>query len=193
AMQMTHQYRLAARERGRRLARAGVLDDPTDVFYLTLDQLTDPPPDAKAIVVRRRAERDRLESQKMPITFDGRWEPGTGSSEADPLAPGDVIEGLPASPGTARGTVRILRSGSSDDLQPGEVLVARLTDTGWTPLFGYASAVVTDMGGQLSHAAVVAREFGIPCVVQANAATERLRDGQTVEVDGAAGIVRAID
>lgn len=193
AMQMTHQYRMAARERGRRLVRAGVLDDPTDVFYLTLEQVIEPPADAKAIVARRRAERERLASITMPITWTGRWEPESPSSGDSSLAPGELLEGLPASPGVAQGTVRILSSGASDDLQPGDVLVARLTDTGWTPLFGYASAVVTDMGGQLSHAAVVAREFGIPCVVQANAATSRLRNGQTVEVDGAAGVVRALD
>ncbi|MGH2793927.1 MAG: PEP-utilizing enzyme, partial [Actinomycetota bacterium] len=192
AMKMTHQYRLAARERGRRLASEGALDEPDDVFYLTLDQVIEPPADAKAIVARRRAERERLLATKMPITFNGTWEPGSGTAEAQ-LPPGSTLKGLPASPGVARGSVRILRSGASDDLQPGEVLVARLTDTGWTPLFGYASAVVTDLGGQLSHAAVVAREFGIPCVVQADGATARLRDGQTVEVDGAAGTVRAID
>lgn len=193
AMMMTHQYRLAARERGRRLVSAGVLDDPTDVFYLTLDQLQEPPPDAKGIVARRRAERERLASIKMPMLFNGSWEPEAESAAAEPLAPGEILNGLSASAGVARGTVRILTVGSSDDLQPGEVLVARLTDTGWTPLFGYASAVVTDMGGQLSHAAVVAREFGIPCVVQTNTGTSRLRDGQAVEVDGAAGTVRALD
>jgi nucleoside-diphosphate-sugar epimerase/phosphohistidine swiveling domain-containing protein len=191
AMAMTHQYRLAARERGRRLARAGVLDDPADVYYLTLDQASEPPPDVNQIVARRRAERERLASLSMPITFTGRWE--AEATDADPLKPGEELSGIPASSGVIRGVVRILRSGTADDLQPGEVLVAKLTDTGWTPLFGYAAAVVTDMGGQLSHAAVVAREFGIPCVVQTNNATLRLRDGQTVEVDGATGVVRAID
>ena len=193
AMMMTHQYRLAARERGRRLTREGVLSDPEDVFYLTLDQLQEPPADAKAVVMRRRAERDRLLAIKMPIMFNRAWEPESGANGAGSLPPGDALKGLPASPGVARGPVRILRSGASEDLQPGDVLIARLTDTGWTPLFGYASAVVTDMGGQLSHAAVVAREFGIPCVVQADGATTRLRDGQTVEVDGSAGTVRALD
>lgn len=191
AMLMTHQYRIAARERGRRMAQSGLLDDPTDVYYLTLDQVTEPPANAKEIVARRRAERDRLAAIKMPITFTGHWE--AEASDTQPLRPGDELRGIPASGGVARGTVRILASGASDDLQPGEVLVARLTDTGWTPLFGYASAVVTDMGGQLSHAAVVAREFGIPCVVQTNSATTRLRDGQTVEVDGATGVIRALD
>jgi nucleoside-diphosphate-sugar epimerase/phosphohistidine swiveling domain-containing protein len=191
AMAMTHQYRLAARERGRRLARDGILADPTDVYYLTLDQASEPPLDVKEIVARRRAERERLASLSMPITFTGRWE--AEATDADPLKPGEELSGIPASSGVIRGVVRILRSGTADDLQPGEVLVAKLTDTGWTPLFGYAAAVVTDMGGQLSHAAVVAREFGIPCVVQTNDATLRLRDGQTVEVDGATGVVRAID
>ncbi|MEX2555432.1 MAG: NAD-dependent epimerase/dehydratase family protein [Actinomycetota bacterium] len=191
AMAMTHQYRLAARERGRRLARDGVLDDPGDVYYLTLDQATEPPANVREIVARRRAERERLAGLSMPITFTGHWEAQT--ADVEPLRAGEELPGIPASSGVTRGVVRILRSGTADDLQPGEVLVAKLTDTGWTPLFGYAAAVVTDMGGQLSHAAVVAREFGIPCVVQTNTATLRLRTGQTVEVDGGTGVVRAID
>jgi len=191
AMLMTHQYRILARERGRRLVAAGLLNEPDDIFYLTLDQATEPPAEAKAIVARRRAERERLFSITMPTIFHGTWEPEP--RDLAPLAPDEVLKGLSASPGIARGTVRILESGTSNDLQPGDVLVARLTDTGWTPLFGYAAAVVTDMGGQISHAAVVAREFGIPCVVQTNVATLRLRNGQTVEVDGAAGTVRACD
>ncbi len=73
------------------------------------------------------------------------------------------------------------------------MLVATTTDTGWTPLFAFASAVVTDVGAQISHAAVVAREYGIPAVVGTRTATSCLRDGQRVEVDGAAGVVTAID
>jgi phosphoenolpyruvate synthase/pyruvate phosphate dikinase len=92
----------------------------------------------------------------------------------------------------ARGTVRIL-SHPDDDFEPGEVLVANVTDTGWTPFFGCAAAIVTNVGGPMSHAAIVAREFGIPAVVNTMTATQRLRNGQLVEVDGTAGTVRIID
>jgi len=78
-------------------------------------------------------------------------------------------------------------------IQPGEVLVAPSTDPGWTPLFAVAAAVVTDLGGVLSHGAIVAREYGIPAVVNTRHATVRIRTGQTVTVDGTAGTVRIAD
>jgi phosphoenolpyruvate synthase/pyruvate phosphate dikinase len=81
---------------------------------------------------------------------------------------------------------------SLGDIEPGEVLVATYTDTGWTPLFAAAAAVVTQVGGMMSHAAVVARECGIPCVVNVDDVANRLLDGQRIEVDGAAGTVRVL-
>ena len=88
--------------------------------------------------------------------------------------------------------MRIVRPDTIDDLQPGEILVAAVTDVGYTPAFAYAAAVVTDLGGPMSHAAVVAREFGVPCVVNADGASRRLPGGSVVEVDGATGEIRVI-
>ena len=86
----------------------------------------------------------------------------------------------------------MVRPDTIDDLQPGEVLVAEVTDVGYTPAFGYAAAVVTELGGPMSHAAVVAREFGFPCVVDARGAT-RLSTGTLIEVDGATGAIYVLD
>ncbi len=185
----THELRLAVREWGRRLAEREVLSDAADVHYLTYDELLVPPADARARVERRRQERERLQSIRMPAMFTGTWEPEPTEGEA--LRPGDELPGIPAAPGVARGPVRILTSGEM--LEPGEVLVARVTDTGWTPFFAFAAAVVTDIGGLMSHPAVVAREFGIPSVVGAREATTRLRDGQLVEVDGGTGTIRVLE
>jgi phosphohistidine swiveling domain-containing protein len=80
-----------------------------------------------------------------------------------------------------------------DDLDEGDVLVTSVTDTGWTPFFGVAAAVVTEHGGLMSHASIVAREFGIPAVVGLNGACSRLTDGQLVEVDGVAGTVTVLE
>jgi len=190
-VRLTHLYRVTAREVARRRVDQGVLDDANDGFYLMRGELLVPPSDAREIVARRRAERERLAGQRMPVEFRGTWAPV--EDEVDALAPGEVIQGMPASAGTVTGTVRVMTMHDLDDLQPGEILITQLTDTGWTPLFSYAGAVVTDVGGQMSHAAVVAREFGIPCVVQAEDATRRIRTGQTVCVDGAAGTVTAVD
>lgn len=189
-VRLTHSLRLAVRERGRRLAETGVLADAADVFYLTYHELLDPPPGAAERVPARRAERERLAALRLPTMFTRTWEPE--EDESEPLSTGASLSGIAAAPGVVRGRVRILRE-AGDLLEPGEVLVANITDTGWTPLFAFATAVVTDIGGMLSHPTVVAREYGIPCVVGTKDATRRLRDGQMVEVDGAAGTVTALD
>ncbi|WP_019875916.1 NAD-dependent epimerase/dehydratase family protein [Sporichthya polymorpha] len=185
----THGYRLAALERGRRLMTAGVLDGPDDAFYLTFDQLLAPPADARAVVARRRAERERLKSIRVPTFFSRTWEPEAADES---LHAGDTATGIGVSPGVVRGTVRVLDADALEDLEPDEILVAAYTDAGWTPYFGLAAAVITDTGGQMSHAAVVARECGIPCVVSVPAASRRLRTGQTVEVDGSTGRVTVL-
>lgn len=182
-----HVLRRFVRERGRRLAAAGVVSSADDVFHLTWDELMDPPAGAAGVVSRRQAERERLAGVRLPDVFEGSWEPVPSASGR--AAVGEVLEGLGACAGQTRGRVRILVDPYSADLEPGDVLVTRVTDTGWTPLFAAAAAVVTDVGALASHAAVVAREFGIPCVVGAAAASERLRDGDEVLVDGAAGTV----
>lgn len=189
-MRLQHSLRVAVRERGRRLAESGAIEDPDDVYYLLFTELELPPDDAKEVTAERRAEREYLLDVAVPAQFDGTWEVEESASEA--LAPGSLLTGIAASPGTVRGCVRVLSDGGSLDLEPGEVLVARVTDTGWTPLFAFAAAVVTDVGGLASHPAIVAREYGIPAVVNTGTASTRLRDGQEVEVDGTAGTVTAL-
>jgi len=187
-IRVTHGLRLAVREHGRRMADGGHLEDPSDVFHLTLDDLFDAD-DHRDRVLRRRNERERLAALRLPIRFSGSWEP----LEAATAAAGPVrLEGLGASAGLARGKARVLRD-PSNRLEAGEILVAHVTDIGWTPLFAGASAVVTDIGGALSHAAVVAREYGIPCVVSTQEATTVLQTGQLIEVDGSAGTVVTIN
>jgi phosphohistidine swiveling domain-containing protein len=181
---LTHALRRTARELGRRLAASGTIDDPSDVFHLRRDELARPPADAPAEVARRRKERDRLAALRLPVVVDGPWSPSTTEAAVS-------LAGIAASGGTAVGRVRIVRH-SLADLQPGEILVARVTDVGWTPFFAVAGAVVTDAGGLMAHAAVVARELGIPAVVGTSVATESLVDGQLVEVDGSMGTVTVL-
>ena len=101
-----------------------------------------------------------------------------------------MLEGMPASAGRATGTARvILDLADTDRLGPGEILVTGATTPAWTPLFARAAAVVTDGGSLAAHASLVAREYGIPAVVAAGDATQRIRDGQSVTVDGSAGLV----
>jgi nucleoside-diphosphate-sugar epimerase/phosphohistidine swiveling domain-containing protein len=187
-MRITYELRLVLREWGRRLADRGALDSADGVHYLSVDEIYYPPADSKDRVVRRRAERKRLAALDFPIHFRQPWSPAAEVA----VSGNHVISGLAVSPGLARGRVRIMTE-ADDDLEPGEVLVANVTDTGWTPFFGCAAAVVTNVGGMMSHAAIVAREFGVPAVVNTVSATQRLKDGQLVEVDGSAGTVRIID
>ncbi|WP_067502510.1 PEP-utilizing enzyme [Nocardia puris] len=121
----------------------------------------------------------------MPDVITGRWEPVPAAGALDA---GESLGGIGVSAGVVEGTVKLVLS-LDDDIEPGDVLVASVTDTGHTAMFAYAAAVVTDIGGSASHAAIVAREFGIPCVVDTKTASARLRDGQKVRVDGAAGTV----
>jgi pyruvate,water dikinase len=108
-----------------------------------------------------------------------------------PATDPDVLAGNAGSPGVARGPARVIRSiTEAVKLQPGDVLVAETTAPPWTPLFALAAAVVTDTGGILSHCAIVAREYAIPAVVGTGLATTTIQDGQLVEVDGNAGLVR---
>ena len=188
SMRITHELRLTVREWGRRLAERGVLASGDDVHYLAMDEIYFPPADARDLVVRRRAERSRLAALEFPVHFSQPWTAETAGVRSGL----ELVTGQAVSPGTARGRVRIM-SHPDDDFEPGDVLVANVTDTGWTPFFGCAAAIVTNIGGPMSHAAIVAREFGIPAVVNAVTATQQLKDGQLVEVDGTAGTVRILE
>ncbi|WP_433598229.1 NAD-dependent epimerase/dehydratase family protein [Nocardia sp. CA-135953] len=189
-MRISLELRLILREWGERLTARGILEAPEDLPYLPLDELYQPPADAKERVRRRRAERERLRVLPVPVHFVQPWHPGT--DQAEETAADRVVSGLAVSPGVAQGRVRIM-SDADDELESGEILVASVTDTGWTPFFGCAAAVVTDIGGAMSHAAIVAREFGIPAVVNTIDATRVLRTGQLVRVDGAEGTITVIE
>ncbi|MEB3981642.1 sugar epimerase family protein [Mycobacterium sp. 663a-19] len=179
------------REYGRRLVEAGVLQTVDDVFYLLVDELDALPADVGGLVARRRAERSRLATVVPPTVFSGSWQPTATTSAA--LAGGDTLRGVGVCGGRVRGRVRIVQPETIDDLQPGEILVAEVTDVGYTAAFCYAAAVVTELGGPMSHAAVVAREFGFPCVVDVQGATKILPPGALIEVDGTTGEIHVLE
>jgi pyruvate,water dikinase len=163
------------------------------VFFLTLDEvihaLATGRSDLGPLVRARRAQvlRD-LSRPDPPPTFVGAPPPVI----LPPLG-GAVLRGLPASGGVVEGPVRVVHGPEQmDRLQPGEVLVVQATDVGWTPLFVSAAGVVTELGGPLSHAAIVARELGVPTVVSVPGATRTLRDGERVRIDGNRGVVERL-
>ncbi len=179
---------------GAELVRAGVVAAAGDVFFLDFDELRVGLRGAEmqGLVARRRRLYDvELRRRRIPrlLLSDGT------DVEAAMMAPAPstgALAGTPASAGTATGTVRVILDPVGARLEPGEILVAPSTDPGWTPLFMTAGALVMEMGGVISHGAVVAREYGIPAVVGVPDATVRLRTGQRVTVDGAAGTIREV-
>jgi pyruvate,water dikinase len=162
-------------------------------FFLTIDELVSAlrasRTDLAPLVRARRAELARDQARPdPPPTFTGAPPP-----VELPASGGDTLRGLPASAGVVEGRARVLAGvGSMGELEPGEVLVVHATDVGWTPLFLLAAGVVTELGGPLSHAAVVAREFGVPSVVNVAGATRAIRTGDRVRVDGDRGIVERL-
>ena len=125
----------------------------------------------------------------MIITSDGEA-PSVRYQIKD--APEGALLGNPVSPGVVEGVVRIISDPQTEFLAPGEILVAEFTDPGWTPLFINASGLIMEVGGALTHGAVVAREYGIPAIVGVQEATRILRTGQKVRVDGNRGIIEEI-
>jgi pyruvate,water dikinase len=163
------------------------------VFFFTVDELVHAlrtsRTDLAPLVRARRAEFARDQARPdPPATFTGAPPP-----VVLPPAGGDLLRGLPASPGVVEGRARVLLGPQEMGLlEPGEVLVVHTTDVGWTPLFPLAAGVVTELGGPLSHAAVVAREFGVPSVVNVEGVTRAIRTGERVRLDGDRGVVERL-
>ncbi len=181
-------------ELGYRLAQIGALDAASDIFHLKLDELEvlgEPwPPSEEAVagiratVAQRKAKRESLANK--PLVDPRLLAPNPRTATDQDV----ILSGAPGSPGIASGPVRIVRDPSDfGKLQAGDVLVAPLTNPAWTPLFQRAAAVVVDTGGAASHAAIVAREYGLPAVMGTMNGTAQLRDGQWVRVDGSRGLV----
>ena len=106
---------------------------------------------------------------------------------------GEEITGLGVSPGVVEGRARVVLDAAASELEPGEVLVCETTDPSWASLFLVASALVIDIGGALSHGAIVARELGVPCVINTRTGTRRLRTGDRLRIDGGAGLVTVLE
>jgi len=198
---VVHQVRLAARELGRRWAAEGLLADPDHVFMLTDDELRSVRSDGprlRALAEEREPQYLALWDLEPPFIVVGEAPPlGEWSRRDEHVAtvatPGTVLTGIAGCAGVARGRARVVLDPSDPfAVEAGDILVAPLTDPAWTPLFVPAAAVVVDVGAQITHAVIVSRELGIPCVVSVTDATRRITDGSIIEVDGGNGTVTVI-
>lgn len=201
AAMLMHEIRLAALELGRRHAATGSLATSRQVFMLFAEELPgflQNPGDYTATVAEREKTYLELFDRTPPFVVDGTPPPVTewalrSDNSAAAASAGETIAGVPACGGTAKGRARVILSPDDPSaLEPGDILVAPITDPSWTPLFVAAAAVVVDVGAPFSHAAIVSRELGIPCIVSATEATKRIPDGAIVEVDGTAGTVTLV-
>jgi len=176
---------------GKELAEAGRLESGEDIFFITLQEAHAAlaGEDMRDIVRERREgyEHELLRRHVPRVLLSDGTEPTPAVT--DGAESQGMLRGTPASPGSVTGRARVILDPTGAHLEPGEILVAPSTDPGWTPLFLTAGGLVMEMGGSISHGAVVAREYGIPAVVGVAGATERITTGQQITVDGAAGKV----
>ena len=179
-------------EVGEDLAKAGRLERSEDVFFLSLPEARAAlaGEDLRLVVRERRIDYEReLERRRVPRILLSDGTTPTGEARDAPEEKDGLLRGTAASGGVVVGVARVVLDPSGAALEPGEILVAPSTDPGWTPLFLTAGGLVMEMGGAMSHGAVVAREYGIPAVVGVPDATERIVTGQRITVDGAAGTI----
>jgi pyruvate,water dikinase len=178
---------------GADLTERGLLAEPSDAAYLTVDELLgELPADPKELTGFRRERREYYRTLALPMTFIGVPEPSTAAPDASAGADGEIT-GVAGSAGRMAGTARVLLDlDDCGELEPGEVLVCRYTDPSWVAAMSLAGALVIDVGAAASHGAIVARELGIPCVIGTGTGTARIRTGDRLDVDGTTGVVRIL-
>lgn len=200
-MMAVHEVRLPMYELGRRMADRGVVEEARDVFLLLnaeLDDFLEKPNTFTDKLAERKVQFAALSDLQDPFIINGEapplseWAPR--STNHEPVHVGEVLQGAPGSPGVVTGRARVvLDPTDARGLEPGEILVAPVTDPAWTPLFVPAAAVVVDVGAPLSHAVIVSREFGLPCACSVTGAAQRIPDGALIAVDGNTGTVTVVE
>ncbi len=199
-----HEVRLRTITVAQRLAAETPDGQPDDLWFLLRHELPDyraDPAGMAQLIAERRAMRDTLSKLEPPFIFKGQippieeWTPRDArKAEVTAAALGETLSGIAGCTGKATGRAVVVTDPSQPgDLGPGDVLVAPFTDPSWTPLFVPADAVIVDVGAAMSHAVIVSRELGIPCVVSVTDATRRIPDGALVEVDGTNGTVTILE
>jgi rifampicin phosphotransferase len=187
-------YKQALLKEAEQLVQAGVIPEKEDIYYLSFEelrevvrtqQLEDP-------IIRQRKEAYQIYEKLTPprvMTSDG--EIITGAYKRENL-PAGAIAGLPVSSGVTEGRARVILSLEAADLEEGDILVTAFTDPNWTPLFLSIKGLVTEVGGLMTHGAVIAREYGLPAVVGVEQATRLIQDGQRIRVNGTDGYVEML-
>ncbi len=181
--------RAAARRNGELLVAAGHLANPEDVFLLTAEEMLADVP-RNELVVERRVQRAQHLAVALPTGWRGR--PDVTPPAGSPISTGSVLSGRGVGAGVVEARARVVLDAAGLEVEPGEILIAPSTDTSWGPLLFPAAALVVDVGGEWTSAAVVARELGVPCVLGTGDGTRRLRTGDLLRVDGNTGRIEVL-
>jgi len=187
-------YKLALLKEAEKLVQAGIIHEKEDIFYLTFEELGEVVRTYKLddqIISKRKEEYKLYEKLTPPrvITSDG--EIITGEYKRENL-PAEAIVGLPVSSGIIEGRARVILTMEDAVLEEGDILITSFTDPSWTPLFVSIKGLVTEVGGLMTHGAVIAREYGLPAVVGVENATKLIKDGQQIRVNGTEGYVEVL-
>ncbi len=187
-------YKQALLAEAERLVHAGVLAEREDIYYLTFPELHE-------VVRSRRADGRLIQERKEAFrTYEALTPPRVLTSDGEALSgsyrregvPDGALVGLAVSAGTVEGRARVIHDMAEADLEPGDILVTAFTDPSWSPLFVAVKGLVTEVGGLMTHGAVIAREYGLPAVVGVDQATRRIQDGQRIRVHGSDGYVEIL-
>ncbi|KYG07487.1 phosphoenolpyruvate synthase [Sorangium cellulosum] len=187
-------YKQALLQEAERLAQADVIHDLEDIYYLTFDELREVVRTHRLddqLVSRRKAEHELYKKMTPPRVMTSDGEIVSGAYKRANLPAGAIV-GLPVSSGVVEGRARVLLDMAHADLEAGDILVTAFTDPSWTPLFVSVKGLVTEVGGMMTHGAVIAREYGLPAVVSVENATKLIRDGQRIRVNGTDGVVEIL-
>jgi pyruvate,water dikinase len=188
-------HKQALLKEAERLVQAGVLEEQEDIFFLRFEEFQDAVRTHEVDTERIRQRKEEFASYQAltpPRVMTSDGEVITGVYRRDDLAP-DALIGLPVSAGTIEGRARVMLDMAEAELEPGDILVTAYTDPSWTPLFVTIGGLVTEVGGLMTHGAVIAREYGLPAVVGVVDATRLIRDGQRIRVHGTEGYVEILD
>nr|WP_107403626.1 rifamycin-inactivating phosphotransferase [Streptomyces sp. EN23] len=187
-------YKQALLAEAGRLVRDGVLAEPEDVYCLTFQELEDVVRSRRLddrLIARRREEFRSYETLTPPRVLTSDGDAVTGSYRRDDV-PAGALAGLAVSTGSVEGRARVILDLADAELEEGDILVTRFTDPSWSPLFVGVAGLVTEVGGLMTHGAVIAREYGLPAVVGVDRATRLIRDGQRIRVHGTDGYVEIL-
>ncbi|MCY9150979.1 phosphoenolpyruvate synthase [Bacillus haynesii] len=187
-------YKQALLKEAEQLVQAGVIHEKEDIYYLTFEELHEVARTKKIdnqIIRKRKDEYKLFEKLTPPRVITSEGEIITGAYKRENLPP-NAIAGLPVSSGVIEGRARVILNMENADLEDGDILVTSFTDPGWTPLFVSIKGLVTEVGGLMTHGAVIAREYGLPAVVGVENATQLIKDGQQIRVHGTEGYIEIL-